>query len=225
MKCIIIEDELPAQKVLENHISKTNFLSCLGVFDSPVMVQLEILNQCDLVFLDIEMPEISGLDFLKANRIKAKVIITTAYPDYAIDAFEEHVFDYLLKPISYPRFLKGVTRVKEAFEKNSNKNEIFIYTDKTYHRITIEDIDLIEAQIDYIKIYYKGNKYLLQDSLSNWEEAYKSCSLIRVHRSFIINLKKIDKIQNNLIFINEMPIPIGNTYKDYFFNILNLKDK
>jgi len=222
MKCIIIEDEFPAQKVLENYIKKTNSLTCIGVFDTPNKIPFDILNQCDLIFLDIEMPEINGLEFLKSYRFKAKVIITTAYRDYAIDAFEENVTDYFLKPFSYARFLKGVTRVQESFTTTQNNNEIFVYTDKTFHKLDINEISIIQAQVDYINIFFNNQKLLVQDSLNRWEEAYKNSSLFRVHRSYIVNLKKIDKIQGNQIFINNMQIPIGRTYKVWLFKIIGL---
>ncbi|HEX8576563.1 MAG TPA: LytTR family DNA-binding domain-containing protein [Flavobacterium sp.] len=222
MKCIIIEDEFPAQKVLENYIEKTNSLTCIGVFDTPNKVPFDILNQCDLIFLDIQMPEINGLEFLKSYRFKAKVIVTTAYREYAIDAFEENVADYFLKPFSYARFLKGVTRVEESFTTTQNTDEIFVYTDKTFHKLNINEISIIQAQVDYINIFFNNQKLLVQDSLNRWEDAYKNSSLLRVHRSYIINLKKIEKIQGNQIFIDNLQIPIGKTYKDILFKIIKL---
>jgi two-component system, LytTR family, response regulator LytT len=222
MKCIIIEDEFPAQKVLENYIEKTSSLDCIGVYDTPNKVPFEILNQSDLIFLDIQMPEINGLDFLKSYRFKAKVIITTAYRDYAIDAFEENVSDYYLKPFSYARFLKGVAKVQESFTNSQNTNEIYVYTDKTFHKININDILMLQAQVDYVNIFFNNQKLLIEDSLSRWESLYKTSSLIRVHRSYIINFKKINKIQGNKIFIEDWEIPIGKTYKEVLFNKIKL---
>ena len=221
-ECMLIEDEFPAQKVLENYINKTDSLTCIGVFDMPNKVPFDLLNQCDLIFLDIQMPEINGLEFLKSYRFKAKVIVTTAFREYAIDAFEENVADYLLKPFSYARFLKGVARVQESFATTKSNSEIFVYADKTFHKLKIDEITIIQAQVDYINIFFNTQKLLVQDSLNRWEDTYKNSSLFRVHRSYIINLKKIDKIQGNLVFIGNLQIPIGKTYKEALFKNIKL---
>ena len=223
MKCIIIEDELPAQQVLLSYIEKTSFIQCIGVYDSITEISHSILQQVDFIFLDIQLPEIDGLTFLKIFEVKPKVIITTAYRDYAIDAFDEAVIDFLLKPFAYERFLKAVIRIPNTLIPLGsilNKDEFFVYADKTFHRMYKNNILFIKAEVDYVYIVGTTKKVLVQDTLSNWNSKLKNSGFIRVHRSYIINFSKIDKIVGNQIFIEEHIIPIGNTYKSLFFKLI-----
>jgi two-component system, LytTR family, response regulator LytT len=225
MTCIIIEDELPAQQVLLSYLEKTPSLQCLGVFNSATKVPLNLLNQVEIIFLDIQMPEITGIDFVKSFKNNAKIIITTAYRDYAIDAFEVAVEDYLLKPFSYPRFLKAVLKAQDSLKTGSlvdEENEIFVYADKIFHKIIKSDIFYVQAQVDYISIVHSSGKLLVQDSLNNWEIKFKGSNLIRVHRSFIVNVKKINRIQGNQIMMDETVIPIGGAYRDQLFEKINI---
>jgi len=190
MKCIIIEDELPAQKILIRYIEKTVDLECLGAFRSVQEMSTVILEEVDLLFLDIQLPGVNGLEFLKSLEKKPKVIITSAYRDYAIDAFEEAVEDYLLKPFGYNRFLKAIIRVQTMLYHKNNINdtrELFVYTDKAFHKISREDIFYIRSEVDYVSIVYGEKKLMVQDSMNNWEEKLKHHGFIRIHRSFIIN--------------------------------------
>ena len=223
MKCLIIEDEIPAQEVLLNYIKKTSYIQCLGVFETVTEIPLSIFKKIDFIFLDIQLPEINGLEFLKNLEIKPKVIITTAYREYAIDAFEEAVVDYLLKPFSYKRFIKTILRVQNLIGSQANteaSNELFVYADKTYHYIDKNDIEFLKAEVDYVNIILPNKKILIQDSLNNWSNKLSSSKFIRVHRSYIINFNKIDKIERNQIFINNHVIPIGNTYKEMLFSLI-----
>jgi two-component system, LytTR family, response regulator LytT len=223
MTCIIIEDEQPAQQILLNYIERTPYLQCLGAFDSAMKVPFDLLNNVDVLFLDIQLPEITGIDFLKSMKYTAKTIITTAYRDYAIDAFEIPVNDYLLKPISYPRFLKAVLRVQDLLKTEKEETEeLFIYMDKVFHKINKNDIDYIQAQIDYVQIMTNGKKLLVQDSLNNWETKLKDNHFVRVHRSFIVNTKKIEQVQGNQLLIKNTLIPIGKTYRNDLFQKINL---
>ncbi len=223
MKCIIVEDELPAQQLLIKYIEQSSDIECIGVFESVSELPLYVLNEVDFILLDIQLPGVNGLDFLKSLEIKPKVIITTAYRDYAIDAFEEAVEDYLLKPFSYHRFLKSVMRIQNTLtDKNTihNEKELFVYTDKTFYKIIKSDIYYIKSEADYIYIHYGEKKLLVQDSLSNWEYKLKEDGFIRIHRSYIINFRKIDKIEGNLVHIEKEAIPIGKTYRTSFFKII-----
>ena len=223
MKCIVIEDELPAQELLIKYIEKTSDIQCLGVFESISELPIHILIQVDFILLDIQLPGVNGLDFLKTLDIKPKIIITTAYRDYAIDAFEEAVEDYLLKPFSYQRFFKSIIRIQKTINQNhSSKNtvDIFVYADKTFHKIRKEDILFLKSEIEYVHIFYLGKKLLVQESMNNWENKLKESNFIRVHRSYLINFNKIDKIEGNLVHIKKNAIPIGKTYKKYFFELI-----
>ncbi|WP_164914069.1 LytR/AlgR family response regulator transcription factor [Aquimarina sediminis] len=219
---MILEDESPAQDVLKGYISKTPFLNCLGVYESGLDITQEKLEQVDLLFLDIQLPELNGLSFLKTLNNPPVVIVTTAYPNYAIEAFEEAVVDYLLKPFSYERFFKAVNRVRNNRKKQNREadNNLFLYADKTLYNISIEDILFLKAEIDYVKVVTLKKSILILDSLRNWNEKLQGFSFMQVHRSYIINIDKISKITGNQIFIEDMVIPISKTYKEQFFSKL-----
>ena len=220
MKCIIIEDELPAQQILEKFANQTAQLECIGIFESISQLPLTILNEIDFILLDIQLPGINGLAFLKSLEKKPKVIITTAYRDYAIDAFEEAVVDYLLKPFSYQRFLKAILRIQHSIQQKEEvvtKPDLFIYANKAFHKVAKQDIYYVKSEVDYVSILYKHQKLLVQDSLNNWEQKLKQDGFIRIHRSYLINFDKVEKVEGNLVFINNETIPIGKTYRTTFF--------
>ncbi|MDW3652135.1 MAG: LytTR family DNA-binding domain-containing protein [Bacteroidia bacterium] len=223
MKCIIIEDELPAQQLLLNYIERTADLSCVGVYTSVSEVSLPGLAKIDLLFLDIQLPELNGLDFLRTLEKRPSIIITTAYREYAIDAFEEAVSDYLLKPFSYQRFLKAIFRVQKEIlpeQEESSPDSIFVYADRTFKKIVKSDILYIKAEVDYVMIYFGENKFLIKDSLNNWEEKLKDAGFIRVHRSYLINFEKVESIEGNVIKIATADIPIGKTFREPFFALV-----
>ena len=225
IKCIILEDEKPAQQVLQKYIEKTPFLSFVGVYESGLHIPISQLKYANLLFLDIQLPEMNGLSFLKTLNQPPKVIVTTAYPHFAIEAFEEAVVDYLVKPFSYERFFKAVDRVRNQTvirPENINKN-VFVYADKTFFNIQIKDILYLKAEIDYINIVTEERAYLILDSLKNWIEKLKGFHFIQTHRSYIINLDKIKKVYGNQIFITEeLSIPIGKTYKAQVYHLLKV---
>lgn len=212
INCIVLEDEKNAQKVLEYYISKTKFIHCLGFFESGLDIPISLIKKVDVIFLDIELPELNGLDFLKTIENPPKVIVTTAYPNFAVDAFELAVLDYLIKPFSYERFVKGINRVREQLSKVSDEF-IFVYADKTIHKLKVENILYIKSELDYVSVVTEKEQLLLLDSLNNWEEKMKSYDFLRVHRSYIVNTKRIHKIRASKVMINAIEIPIGVTYK------------
>ncbi|MBQ4821169.1 LytTR family DNA-binding domain-containing protein [Aquimarina sp. MMG016] len=220
--CLILEDEASAIEVLQNYVDKTPFIDCLGAYESGLDIPLEQLRQTDLLFLDIQLPELNGLSFLKTLHHPPKVIVTSAYPGYAIEAFEEAVTDYLVKPFSYERFYKSVSRVRGQLlpiEKNKNK-QLFLYADKTIYKTNAEDILFLKAEVDYVKVVTTDKQILILDSLQNWEEKLSKLNFIRTHRSYIVNLDRVEKISRNQIFIENDVIPIGRTYKESFINTL-----
>ncbi|WP_171659286.1 LytR/AlgR family response regulator transcription factor [Flagellimonas amphidinii] len=224
MKCLILEDEKAAQEILQDFIEKTPFLQCIGIYESGIDIPHLLIKQADILFLDIELPELNGLSYLKTIDKPPKVIITTAYVNYAVDAFEENVLDYLVKPFSYERFFKAIARAKDQILKGRNEMEkyLFVYTDKTHHRIFIDDILYLKAEVDYIKVVTNNVSLLVLDSLRNWEEKVAEHDFLRSHRSYIINTNKIDKVYGNQVFVNNEAIPIGQSYKNSFMKSLNI---
>lgn len=224
MKCIIVEDEAPAIKLLKSYIDKTSFLECIGVFETISDLPVGILDNIDFMFLDIQLPGINGLDFLKNLERKPRIIITTAYRDYAIEAFEVAVDDFLLKPFSYDRFLKSVYRLQQEIrpttDATENKNKLFLYADKTFYNINKQDIVYIKAEVDYVTVFYGTEHLLIQSSLNHWENKLRQDGFIRVHRSYLINADKIIKIEGNMIHIHNAIIPIGKTYRAAFFDTI-----
>lgn len=220
IKCLVIEDEPTAQNILTSYIDRTPFAVLKASYESGLEVPPADFDEVDLLFLDIELPALNGLSYLKSIRQAPKVIITTAYPNYAVDAFELEVLDYLLKPFSYERFFKALTRVRHQLHLESggaDVEELFLYADKSFHRVAIQDILYLKAEVDYVKVVLHNRSILILDSLRNWEEKLKSSGFLRIHRSFIINPKRIDRVSGNQVYIQEQVIPIGKVYREEFF--------
>lgn len=235
MNCIAIDDEALALELIEDNIKKVPFLqlvkACRSAFEA-----IEIMNKepVDLIFLDIQMPDINGIKFLKSIRQKPMVIFTTAYDKYAIEGYELDVIDYLLKPIPFDRFLKAVNKAYDLFylksySAQSNPDRqfngkspdfIFVKADYSMVKINLDDILYIEGLKDYIKIYAGGRPVLTLTSLKSIEEKLPSDQYVRVHRSFIISLAKINSVQKSLVKIGEKEIPIGDSFRDPFLQII-----
>jgi len=227
LKCLIIEDELPAQRVLKNYISDVPYLELAGTFKSAVDA-LETIQRgdIDLLFLDINLPKISGLNFLRSLKNPPKVIVTTAYPDYAHEGFELDVVDYLLKPFSFERFIQALSKLKSERKGESKAHEprsrdyqhqyAFVKVDKTLHRVDFDDIFYIESDKDYVKINRTGENLMLLQTLKFWREMLPGENFVQVHKSYIVNIAKIDKIAGNQIKIGDATIPIGRHYKQDF---------
>lgn len=218
IKAIILEDEISAQEILKSYLQKTAFIECIGIFESGLDIPLELLETADLLFLDIQLPEINGLSFVKTLQKTPKIIITSAYPNYALEAFEIDVADYLLKPFSYERFLKAVLRVRPQIK--SNEDTISLYADKTIHRVKTSDIIYLKAEVDYVKFVTTNQEILVLDSLKNWEDKLKIYPFVRVHRSFIINTSKIQKIMPNMVVVEGMEVPVSKTYRELLKNLI-----
>ena len=230
MTCIIIEDEFPAQKILKNYLSKLPNVELIGAFNAAIEANAFLnSNTVDLVFLDINLPDISGIDFIKTIKNPPAIIMTTAYPDYAVSSFElDTIVDYLVKPFSFDRFLKAINKTKNRVEKlvsssvENNNETLFLNVDKTLHKIVINDILHLESDRNYITIVTKNKKLSFIDSLKNWNEKLSEEHFIQVHKSFIINRKYVDKISGNEIYVQGNRIPIGRTYKQALLSKLNI---
>jgi DNA-binding LytR/AlgR family response regulator len=229
MKCIIIDDEPLALELLEDFISKVPFLelvgSCTNGFEATAILQEQ---KIELIFTDIEMPDFSGIDFIKSLDNKPMFIFTTAYSHYAVEGFNLNAIDYLVKPIPFHRFLKAATRAqnllksKNEEEKPDLNKEIdpeFIFVKSEYEnlKINLSDIKYIESLKDYIKIHTQRKKPILTlSSLKNFEEKLGKINFIRVHKSYIVSLKHIYSVQRNRIIIDDNWIPIGLNYRESF---------
>lgn len=220
MNCVIIEDEIPAQKILKNFISKIPSLKLVGTFKAAIEANSFLKNNTvDVIFLDINLPDISGIDFIKTIKNPPAIIMTTAYHEYAVDSFElDTIVDYLVKPFSFDRFLKAINKAKDRFDSPKKATEehgetIFLNVDKTHHKLVLNTILFIESDRNYITVVTENQKLSYIDSLKNWTEKLPKNQFIQVHKSYIINTKFVDKISGNILFVKTNKIPIGRTYK------------
>lgn len=221
INCIVLEDEKNAQNVIEHYIQKTNFIHCLGYFESGLDIPVATLQKADILFLDIELPELNGLDFLQTIENPPLIIVTTAYPNFAVAAFEMAVLDYLVKPFSYVRFIKAVNRGRHKLSNNFEEF-IFVYANKTTHKLKVSSILYIKSELDYVSIVTEKEQLLVLDSLNNWENKMKLHAFVRIHRSYIVNKKRVDKISANKVILNKIEIPVGATYKSKLMNQFQL---
>lgn len=229
MKCIIIEDEIPAQRILKNFIAKIPSLELVDTFKAAIEANSFLNSEAvDVVFLDINLPDMSGLDFIKTIKNPPAIIMTTAFSEYAVNSFElDTIVDYLVKPFSFDRFLKAINKTKERSvipELSSEVTEetIFLNVDKTLHKIVLNKILYIESQRNYITVVTENQKLSYIDSLKNWNAKLTGNHFIQVHKSFIINSLFVNKISGNTIFIKDTKIPIGRTFKQELLNKLGV---
>lgn len=217
-KCLIIEDEKEAQDLLLGYIQETPYLQCIGVFESGLDVPKDLVEKAQILFLDLQLPGLNGLSYLGTLNNPPKVIITTAFQNYAVKAFDYEVVDYLLKPFPFKRFLKAVNRATGTKSKEDvvPVKSLFVYSDKTYHNVNIDDILYVKAEVDYVSIVTTNKKHLVLDSLSNWQVKLEPFHFVRTHRSFLVPISKIERIEGNRVVIADQTIPIGASYKDSF---------
>ncbi len=232
INCIAIDDEPLALRQMVSYINKTPFLNLIGEFDSA-LAALDFIKNNDLclMFLDINMPDMNGIDFVRTLKIAPKVIFTTAYSEYAVDGFKVDAIDYLLKPISYADFLKAAEKARERIhginsESNllkSNDQYLFIKSDYKIFRINLAEIKYIEAQREYLNIYIENQKPVLTlMSMKKMEKFLPSEQFMRIHRSYIVNLDKINVIERfRIIFDDSVYIPVGEKYKAEFQKFLD----
>ncbi|MFA5328856.1 MAG: LytTR family DNA-binding domain-containing protein [Prolixibacteraceae bacterium] len=218
MNCIIIEDEPAAQSILEQHISKCHDLRLSGTFADAFSAQSFLVsNPADLIFLDINLPEMSGLSFLRSMLHPPLVIFTTAYSQYAIDGFDLEAVDFLLKPFSFERFYKAVNKAREKFSARiipTVQSKLSLKSGKRIYQIAIEDILFVEAAGDYVTVFSTDKKLVVHGTLKSWEEKLKGLSFLKVHRTTIVNLQKIEHIEGNLIQIGEHKLPLSEQFKE-----------
>jgi len=229
-RCLIIDDEPLAIKLIRTHLTKLESFEIAGEC-SNALKAIEFLRKekIDLMFLDINMPEITGLEFLKSIPNPPYVIITTAYREYAIEGYDLDVVDFLLKPISFERFLKAINRycnrtrfVPGENEKSdlNEKKHVFIQDGKNIFKLQYEDILYFEGYGEYVKVITRGKTYMVRESLSEFEQKLSADSFLRIHKSYIVNLNKITGFSTIHVLINEIEIPIGRIYREKVVGIL-----
>ena len=224
IKCIVIDDEPLSIEKLSIFISKISWLkldkSFNNAFDALNYLKT---NDIDLIFLDIQMDEFSGIQFLESIKVRPKIIITSAYKEYAIQGYEFDVTDYLLKPFGFERFIIAVDKVFNQLvdTKIIKRNYIFIKSGYNMERVNLEDILYIEGMLEYLQIVTSKNKLMTLQTFSNMESILPLNNFLRVHKSFIVAIDKIETVERNIIKIKDKRIPIGTSYKEKFDKILN----
>jgi two-component system LytT family response regulator len=231
INCIAIDDEPLALSKLQDFICKVPDLKLIRTFDNAVeAVSWLQENRTDLIFLDIQMEQLTGIQFLEATGTTSRIIITSAYDQYAIKGFELNVTDYLLKPLSFHRFVKAVNKVMEYYstrpddqnKSSENGSFIFVKTEYRLERVDLNDILYIEGMKDYLRIICTGKKIMTLQSFSKIEEILPAKKFCRVHKSFIVAIDKIKSIERGVIIIADQRIPVSNTYKENFFSKIKL---
>lgn len=220
MKCIIIEDQPPAQRILKKYIEDLGTLELVGTFAEATAVT-EFLkdHSVDLIFLDIHLPKLSGIEFLKSLTTKPHIILTTAFPDYALEGYELNVLDYLLKPFSFQRFVQAVNKASALQQGSSkdNPNEIFIKTGYEHTKVSLDELRYIKSDADYTEFHVNDKKLLSYEPLRFWEDYLDKSRFMRIHKSYIVNTSKIEKVGSKEVMLDSgEKLPIGRAFKQEF---------
>jgi len=232
LKYIIIDDEPLAHEIIEEFCSMLPHVQLeKNCYNAMEAMQFLNENTVDFMFLDINMPKLKGLDFLKTLTKRPKTIITTAYKEHALEGFELNVVDYILKPFSFDRLVKAVNKVsetqttktiiKEVSNSTDSSTRFFVKGDKKHHQIDLKDLLYIEAYGNYTKLYLKDEMIVSHEKISHYEDLLNASNFLRVHKSFIVAIDKIKFIEGNRILINDHKIPIGQTYKSKINRLYN----
>lgn len=240
LNCAIIDDEFLARQYIRDYVSKLPYLHLVGDYDSPLLVLEELKqNKIDILFLDIQMPDISGLDFLKIINPSPCVILTTAYKEYAIEGYEYSVTDYLLKPFSFERFVKAVNKAADQIEhermipeglneRENNANpivdpdHIVIRADRKWYKINFDDLLIVEGQKAYVTFHTKTKKITALISLKELETLLPHDKFIRIHKSFIVSIRHIETLEGNLIEICGKKLSVGSNYRDNVYQLFDI---
>ncbi len=239
IRCLVIDDVPLALLILVVFISKMPFLQLVMVTTYHIEALLLVQEgNFYLVFLDVQMPELTGIQFLRIANGKTKVILTTAYPQYALEGYELDVIDYLLKPIAFDRFFKSVQKAQSIIQPSAKQEVkveaaqqsdflsdfIFVKTEHKIQKVYLNDILFIEGLKDYISIFTPAERIITLQNMKKMEDALPEKHFIRVHKSYIVSINKIDSIERSRIFINDKIIPVGDTYREEFFKIVDGKN-
>ena len=242
IRCLVVDDEPLALHIIEDYISKVPFLQLVKSTTNPIeALTLVQEGAADLVFLDVQMPELTGIQFLKIANGKAKMILTTAYPQYALEGYELDVVDYLLKPIAFDRFFKSVQKAQSIIQPSVKpaaapeqvqqqpqsdflSDFIFVKSEHKIQKVYLRDILFIEGLKDYISIFTPTERIITLQNMKKMEDALPERHFVRVHKSYIVSLNKIDSIERSRIWIGDKIIPVGDTYREEFFKIIDGKN-
>ena len=223
--CIIIEDEPLALKRTSDFVNKIPFLNLIDTFDNAINGLFYLKsNKVDLLFLDINMDELSGIELLESSKISSQVIITTAYQEYALKGYELNVTDYLLKPFTFDRFLKAVNKAQENITNHNSDSQpdfIFVKTEYRLEKVMLNEIVYIEGMRDYRRIHTLNKRVMTLQNFSEFEKLIPSGIVCRVHKSYMVAISKIVSIERNRIKIADQLIPISETYKEVFYQIIH----
>jgi DNA-binding LytR/AlgR family response regulator len=228
LSCIIVDDEPVARKILHEFTEQVPFLDLWGKFESAMKAE-EFLKtrQPDLIFLDIEMPKVSGLELLKRNHIEAMVILTTAFPQYALDGYELDIIDYLLKPFALHRFLKAVQKAKDFSEMKTQSGNtqppsyIFIKSEKRIEKVELSDILYAEVLGNYVTIYTNRKKIVAYLTMKSLESQLSGADFIKIHQSFLVNRSKIESVEGNELKVGDRSLPISRNFRDGVASLIN----
>ncbi len=246
IRCLVVDDEPLALNILEDYIAKVPFLELIKATTNPIEALTMVQDgNIDLVFLDVQMPELTGIQFLKIANGKAKVILTTAYSQYALEGYELDVVDYLLKPIAFDRFFKAAQKAQSIIkpatapaapvaqpvqqqvqqqQQDFMNDFIFVKSEYKIQKVYLHQILYIEGLKDYISIFTPTERIITLQNMKKMEDTLPEKHFIRVHKSYIVALNKIDSIERSRIFIGDKVIPVGDTYRDNFFKVVDGKN-
>jgi DNA-binding LytR/AlgR family response regulator len=233
LKCIIVDDEPIARKVLSEFIDDIDYLSCVGQAENPLKAMSLLRgNDIDIIFLDIDMPKISGIDFLKSGGVHASVIMTTAYADHAVDAYGLDVLDYLVKPIAFDRFLKACNKAREKTTRGTltspgvatGADHFFIKCDNRLEKVFYNDLLYAEAMMNYVMLHTVAGNMIVYMTIKGLEEQLPADIFMKVHKSFIVNVHRIQRIEGNVLTIGEHQIAISQQLREQVISGI-VKDK
>jgi DNA-binding LytR/AlgR family response regulator len=216
INCIILEDEPAAREVLTMYIDQTPYLRLLGAYESGLDVPPAELKQAGLLFLDIQLPGLNGLNFLQTLTNPPKVIVCTAFPDYAVPAFEEAVVDYLVKPFPFQRFLKAVERVRRSGSASRADQWLELRSERTIYRIKASDVLFLKAEVDYVRFFTVDQKIMVLGTLREWRKRLAEAGFAQSHRSYLIRLNAVDRVVGPEVIIGEYRIPLGKKFGEGF---------
>jgi two-component system, LytTR family, response regulator len=227
-RCLVIDDEPLALNVLADYIRQTTGLQLVDVSTNPVQGLRRVQEgEADLVFLDIQMPGLTGIEFMQLAGNSCKIILTTAYPEFAMEGYEYNVVDYLLKPFSLERFSRAVQKLPplQPSKPDAIPDYMFVKSEYKLLRIDFSNILYLEAMRDYVAIHLNsGNKILTLQSLASFDNELPAALFARIHKSYIVALSKINSIEKNRVIINQVYLPVGETYRNGFLKKINLQD-
>jgi DNA-binding LytR/AlgR family response regulator len=228
LSCIIVDDEPVARKILQEFTEQVPFLDLLGKFESAMKAEEHLENnRPDIIFLDIEMPKVSGLQMLKRIKIESMVILTTAFPQYALDGYEFDIIDYLLKPFALHRFLKAVQKARDFYDMKNQPGSaqppsyIFIKSEKRIEKVELSDILYAEVQGNYMTIHTDRKSIVAYLTMKSLQSQLSPTDFMKIHQSFLVNCSKIDSVEGNDIRIGTRSLPISRNYRDGVTNLIN----